>query len=144
VIVPHPEKTTLPPRRYRLRWRFDFRDRPTRRGPWDGGSDRAEDSAWAVPKDGLLRAVVEAEDRETFQTFTAAAVEGQDYATAQWEIHSRIPGLGVHRVMTPRPVVHGLSLLTRDERVTVLVSGEVRRRPLTPDERAMKIHEHRL
>lgn len=148
MTVLSPQIMPVIPRRYRLRWGFQFATRPTRRGPWDCGSDRPEDSAWAVNKEGLLKAFVEAEDIATHEVTMLTEVPGEDYATAQWEMHSRVAAIWREdspvTAVRPRPIIHGLSLLTRDEKITVMVSGAVERRPLTAGERGFDIHEHRL
>ena len=127
---------------YRLRWRFDFADRPSRVGIWNGAG-RHEDGAWAVPKNGLVRAAIEAEDLRTFEQKLMFEVDGADYVSAQWDAYGRMSGMGpAAGSMTLRQHVGGLSFLTRTEKVTVSVNGTISRRPLTESEKLFKFHEH--
>lgn len=140
-----PRRVPILPRNYRLRWRFDYVNRPTRRGIWDGvGPEGGVESAWRQPKDGLIAALIEGECMKTHEVYVLAEVRGQDYAFAQWDSHVRTgPGIGLKRDFKPFRMTHGLALLTRDERVTVFIDGTVARRPLTDEERGFNFYEHR-
>lgn len=134
-------------RLYRLRWAFDFVDRPTRRGVWDGATDLDSDGAWCISKTGLRYARIETE------TLTGAAkgevtsvleIDGEDYTCAKWVVHVRAAALGGPVSMNLSPRVHGLRMQTRDEAITIFVDGTASRRPLTADERKFALTEHRL
>jgi len=129
-------------RLYRLRWRFCFAGKPDRRGIWNGASGRPEDGAWAVPKEGLLGAIIEGEDFHTHEVKKFLEIPGEDYVTAQWEAYARIPGfMGVESV-TRAPNIYGLSFKTREEKITVAIDGRVHRRPLSEEEKKFKLKEH--
>jgi hypothetical protein len=135
---------TTEPRRYRLRWRFDFASRPSRFGIWNNSGARPEDGAWRVPKDGLVRACIEAECALTFKTTVLVDVPGPDYVTALWEAFARSTG-GVQNQdgsVRLRTSIAGLSFLTRTEKITVWMDGRVERRPLTAEEAVFDQHEH--
>lgn len=131
-------------RQFRLRWRFDFADGRCKRGVWNGASPRHEDGAWAVNKTGLLKALVEGEDIATSEMSVLAEADGPDYVSAQWEAYSRVPGSMNPRVgaLKLRPTISGLTLVLRDEAVSVYVDGRVERRQLRAEEKNLKLREH--
>jgi hypothetical protein len=136
----------VPARFFRLRWRFEYSDgKPPRVGVWDGATTKDADGAWAVDKTNLAYAIIEAEDRTTFEVRRALVVEGAAYASSQWEAYARAGNaLAIRHAVTPRVHVAGLSFLTQEEKISVLVNGTVTRRPLTDYEKRMNIHEHKL
>lgn len=133
----------LPSHKFRLRWRFDFASRPSKFGVWDSGTKRPEDSAAYVKKDGLVRACIEGEFKETQEEYLLVECQGQDFALFQWEAYAKTPAFSRWAEFTPRVVVAGLSLLTRDERITVYVNGQWCRRPLNEDEKQFSFNEHK-
>lgn len=140
LVVPAYE--AIPTKLLRLRWRFDFAGKPTKRGVWDAASGRPEDAAWMVDKTGLVLAAIEGEHRDTQEEMTLVECQGQDFALFQWEAYARCPGLGMPAVFTPRTNVAGLSLLTRDEKITVWINGQWERKPLSAEEKEFNFHEH--
>lgn len=139
-LVPH---TPVPMRRFRLRWRFDFIDKKSKCGVWDLASNLFVDSAVAVNKSGLLWASIEAEsiDPHNYKLETLVQVPGQDFASFQGEVFSRVGAFGVGEAQV-RAHVCGISLLTNDECITANVDGSVARRALTAKEKEFKIYEH--
>lgn len=147
IVVPShlvvPSDEALPSDLWRLRWRFEFHgNKPTRRGVFNSGSDLTCDSAWAVDKTQLAWACVEGEHRETQEEHVLVRCAGVDYAFFQWEAYSRAPSLGFSGTINARPIVSGISLYTRDERITVLINGTWSSRALTDDERLFEFKEH--
>lgn len=140
---------TIPHRFFRLRWRFEFGNgKPAKVGVWDGASDLPQDSAWAVNKTGLARAIIEGEDVSTNEVLQFVVVEGSEYASMQWEAYSKSPSLGFAKSkinsVKLRPYVSGLSILTRDNKATCWVNGQVQLAPLSDHDKLWKIHEHTL
>jgi hypothetical protein len=128
---------------YRLRWRFQFLNKPDRVGVWNLISDNPDDAAWRVPKEGLVRAAIEGEDRETFEEKVLLEVFGDDYVSCTGEMFARMPGMGFQGShVTPQAHLYGVSFLTRTEKITVHVDGSTERRPLTEEEKQFKLHEH--
>lgn len=128
---------------YRLRWKFEFLNKPTKIGCWDLASDRPEDAAWRVDKTGLVRAVVEGEDMVTCEQKELLEVFGDEYVSCTGEVFSRVPGGGfIDRTVTPVAHLYGVSFLTRSEKITVLRDGTIERRDLTDEEKQFKLHEH--
>lgn len=145
VVIPDYEP--IPTRLFRLRWRFEFANgKAPRTGIWDGTSNNFGDSAAAVDKNGLLRVLIQAEDRlnNVGQMLTLVDCPGQEYASMQWEAYSRLPGFFAGAGITPRAHVSGLSILTTDEKITAWVSGKITRAPLTEHDKQWSILEHSL
>ena len=138
------QQNSVPTPRYRLRWRFDFAQKPTKFGIWNGAGNPS-DGAWKVNKDGLVRAAVEGEDIFTYETRLLAEVQGSDYATCEWDAYTRIPGFYKStQPINPRVYIAGMSLVSREERLTVFVDGTIGRRPLTDEEKQFKKLEHSI
>jgi hypothetical protein len=110
---------------YRLRWRFDFVDKPSKFGVWNGASNLQSDSAMMVNKTGLLRACIEGEKIGEWVVKVLFEMEGHNYVTAQW-IRLANAGIMVNKdVQTaslPSSLI-GLSLLSSDKKYIVYVDG---------------------
>lgn len=120
--------------RISLRWRFTYATRPDRFGSWDCASRAPEHIAALQPKDGLVRAFIEGRSA-TGEVFPVLHVDGPDYVFCQGEAWTSLrPG--------SKTSVIGLSFLTRDEKLTAYIDGQVKRRYLTARERQFKFCEH--
>lgn len=142
-----PEYEPIPSKFFRLRWRFEFHDRPAKVGVWDNATEKQTDAAWAVNKTGLAFAIIEAEDRQTFATRQLVVVDGHEYASMQWEAYSKSPSFGLagaHGAVTLRSNIVGLSILTRDEKITSWVNGKTVRSALSDHDKLWEITEHSL
>lgn len=110
---------------YRLRWRFDFVDKPSKFGVWNGASNNFSDSAAAVNKTGLLRAVIEGEKIGEWVVKTLFEMEGHNYVTAQWirlANASAMMSKDVQSAKLPSSLI-GLSLLSSDKKYIVYIDG---------------------
>jgi len=137
------EAMAIPNTVFRLRWRFIFADGRQKVGIWNGTSPRKEDSAWAVNKEGLGAAVIEGENIYTQETKELLAIDGSDYAFAQWEAYSKVPGLGpLSGSWRLRCHIYGLTFFTNDKKFTVWINGKIESRPLTDQEKKFKFKEH--
>jgi len=136
----------VPSKAYRLRWRFEFLNgKPSKVGVFDATSDLPQDSAWAVNKEGLAYAIIEGECRHTFATKRLYVCDAVDYVSMQWEAYSKSPSLGLkpeHGSFKLRPVISGLSVLTREEKITCWTDGTVTKEPLSEHDQQWKIKEH--
>jgi hypothetical protein len=122
-------------RKYRVRWRFDFHGKPTKRGIWNdaGGSqdEKFGTSAWATNKDGLARAVVEGEvwdDKGGWsdRIVCLAECDGADFVNFSWQAATPVPYLSTldaMRGLTMSGQIVGLTLETRDHLHQVYVDG---------------------
>lgn len=102
--------------RIRLRWRFDFHNKPSRFGQWSRPASRNEDMAAFQNAEGLLRASIEAQNVETNEIVTAAECDGHDFCNFQW-VSAAFGFTGA----TAKIV--GLAMSTSDEICTVYVDG---------------------
>lgn len=136
-----------PKRYYRLRWRFDFAAKPSKFGTWDLVGAKTY-GAWSIPKEGLVRAVIEGEEIPTAEHPSQNIVQllevfGDEYVSCQGEVVSKIPAGGfIDGTVRPQAQVYGISLLTGTEKISVFRDGSNVRRPLTEDEKRFKIYEH--
>jgi len=110
---------------YRLRWRFDFADKPSKIGVWNGASNLQSDSAMMVNKTGLIRACIEGEKIGEWVVKTLFEMDGHNYVTAQW-IRLANAGIMINKdVQTaslPSSLI-GLSLLSSDKKFIVYIDG---------------------
>lgn len=128
---------------YRLRWRFDFADKPTKYGLWNLSSNNPSDQACYVNKNGLVRASIEGENVITYELKTFFECDGHDYVTCKGEAFVRVSNvLGFNGKHQPRVNISGISFITRDKRVTVHCNGDVESRDLTAEEKKFKLEEH--
>ncbi len=144
ILVPDlatPKYEALPSRVFRLRWRFDFADKPTKRGIWNAASPNPRDQASSIPKAGLVCAAIEAEHYETQELTSVVECQGPDFGMFLWEAYARCPGLLGIAEFKPRTNIAGLTMVTRSERITVYINGTWNRRPLTDEEKQFKFNE---
>ena len=115
-------------RRYRLRWRFDFADKPTKTGIWNNSGGQQKEgfgsSAWCVNKTGLVRAAVEAENQQTWEVSVLAECDGWDFVNFAWIATTPAPFmLGALDALEIQGQVTGLVLETRELNHRVRVDG---------------------
>lgn len=132
----------IPTKVYRLRWRFDFANKPSVIGTWDGAGKTHQ--AWKINKEGLIRAVIEGECRDTHEIETLFECDGHEYAFCQWLAYSRVRGVyGKNKgPISQLSMLSGITFLLRSYRVTVFVNGRIKPEPLTEQEALFKFKEH--
>jgi hypothetical protein len=114
--------------RLRLRWRFEYADKPAKYGGWDYLGDDPGLSAWRQPREGMVMAILEA---KTSDGVILQLVEcpGQDFCNFQWEMEARLnAGSLAHRHV-------GLTLVSRSYRYTVFVNGNTNAEPRKESDR---------
>lgn len=141
-----PTIEAVPVNSFRLRWRFEFsQGKKAAVGGWDCASDLPQDSAWSVNKEHLAYVIIEGESRHTFELRRLLVCEAAEFASMQWEAYSKSPSLGLkasHGKFKLQPIISGLSLLTREEKITCWVNGTISREPLSEHDKTWKIKEH--
>lgn len=105
--------------RYRLRWRFDFLNRPSKFGQWDRDADRLEEKACYQNREGLIRASIEGKNWRTYEVKILAECDGWDFINFAWRAEFR----GNAKTSYTRHT--GLELWTRDIKKLVLFNGNV-------------------
>lgn len=106
--------------KYLLRWRFDFAGKPSKIGMWN--SDHSK--AWAINKDGLVRAAIEGKDIQTREILTLAACDGHDFCNFKWHGFIKHGSIGHGKTAQFRPTLVGLILQTSDLDVMIMMNGE--------------------
>jgi hypothetical protein len=139
--------SNLPKPFYNLRWRFEFKNKAGKIGGWNLKSARPEDSAWAISKEGLLRAYIEGENRHTFDQRILFVCSGQDYVSCQGNMYARVPcainsnqneiGIGVH-------IFWGISFILRNCKVTVDIEGSIITEHFTQSKSNYTFSEHAI
>lgn len=128
--------------RQRLRWRFDFPDRPTRYGIWNnsGGSqaESAGTSAWCINKTGLVRASIEAEDQEQWTVQTVVECDGWDFVNFRWIAATPIPFDPGGGFQVAGQII-GLAMDTRDNSYSVFIDGSTKITARTEEEKNMNL-----
>ena len=128
----------------RLRWRFDFKDKPSKVGQWNGTSQNPCDMAAYINKAGLIRMAVEGEKISQWVTKTIFDVVGSEYVSCQWRTALSAPGIGGPMRYVKSGDVIALVVKTNKYKITVFVDGQMKRELLTEDELKFKIFEHNL
>jgi hypothetical protein len=103
--------------RLRLRWRFEYVDKPTKYGGWDYLGDDPLLAAWRQSRDGLLMAILEAKSMDG-TILKVVECPGADFCNFQWEMEARLNAKSLaHRHV-------GLTLISRTHRYTVFINGK--------------------
>jgi hypothetical protein len=119
----------------RLRWRFDFVNKPSKVGYWSRPGDQHGGHAWSVDKTGLLRAAIEAEDTRTWKELVAAECDGHDFINFEWIGGTTAP-MAPLRPVTLEPQIIGMRLHTREKVFSVMMfSTQVHVRDRTEEEK---------
>lgn len=141
-----PTIEAVPANSFRLRWRFEFSNgKNAAVGVYDSASDLPQDSAWSINKEHLANVIIEGENRITFELRRLLVCEAAAYVSMQWEAYSKSPSLGLkaeHGQFKLRAIIAGLSILTREEKITCWVNGTISRQPLSEHDKTWKIKEH--
>lgn len=109
---------------WRLRWRFEYSNgRPSRYGIWDySDAKHALGSAFAQPKDNLLYAIIEAENRDRNRVIHAIVCDGPDYCNFAWEATAYVYSIATSNTQLDT-VTNGLTLVSRTHRHTFYRNG---------------------
>jgi len=119
---------------YKLRWRFDYKDKNAVFGMWN--SPHIE--AWNKNSDKVVRASIEVQSQKTFITQTIVECDGHDFRNFQWIAIARV-NPNFKGSVSPEPEHVGLKLLTTEDEVAVLVDGQCAKRKLTTDEKGLQL-----
>lgn len=140
------QRVAVPEPRYKLRWRFDFVNKPTKKGVFNANAP-AHEEAWQVNKEGLARACIEGEDIYTHEEKILVEVSGQDYAGFEWVGYSRLRGVLKNSLpgeIKPRLFIGGATLFSREHKITVYVDGTYTVDHLTDQEKLFQKKEHSI
>jgi hypothetical protein len=127
---------------YRLRWRFDYVNRPSKVGMWLFASNKPEEMACFQNTEGLLRAAVECESLLTWKTEIVVECDGHDFVEFRWVNAVSVNPLALQGSVTSPGTLVGLELITKSKRATCLVNGKFSVRDLTPAEMLNKLEQY--
>ena len=102
----------------RLRWRFEYSNKPAKYGGWDYTGNDENLSAWRQPREGLVAAILEAKTPEGI-VLKMVDCPGVDFCNFQWEMEARMSS----GHMAYRHV--GLTLISRTHRYTIYCNGKI-------------------
>ena len=111
---------------FRLRWCFDYVNRPSKFGMWDKDPVNENEKACRQLKDGLLMARIEGKDVLTLQVVTLAECPGSEFVNFKWMAE-----------FSARRNIHthvGMQLVTRYSEISVLREGVIRKEPRTEED----------
>lgn len=120
---------SLVPKVWDLRWRFDFKTRPTRQGLWTNPGP-VGNQAWHQNKEGLAFAIIEGKHTRTKELKSLVVCEGHRFRNFQWIAANR------HARVTE---VVGMSLWMDSKRVEVFIDGRVKVSELSEDEKKINL-----
>lgn len=100
----------------RLRWRYDYLDKPSRCGVWSRPADHVGDMAAFNNKGIVVAALIEAQDVHTDAVRVVAECQGADFVNFEWIAATVGYDAAYSKIM-------GLTLVTRNERCSVYVDG---------------------
>lgn len=129
---------------YRLRWRFDFIDKPSRYGIWNGASANFNDSAVSVNKTGLVRAIIEGEKIGEWVPKVLFEMDGNEYVTSQWirlANASMLMDKNVNSAALPSSLI-GLAMLSSTKKYIIYVDGRGVIQNLHKSRMDIKLLEH--
>jgi len=115
---------------YRVRWRFDYLNRPSTYGIWNVPGPAANQACFQN-KEGMIRASIEGEDVKTREIKALAECDGHDFRNFQWMAVGRMlhmPRAG--ESMKPLTNLVGMKLLTTNDEYRVYGTGAVEKVPL--------------
>ncbi len=109
-----------------LRCRFDFSDGRTWFSMWNESGPNDCDKAAYQNKNGLIRASIEAKNRETRRTAVIAECDGHEFCNFEWMALAVAPSAlgGKSKQILSQNV--GLALVTSEQRVCVFMNGEIK------------------
>lgn len=106
--------------RWLYRWRFDFHHKPTKFGGWQGSSNRTEDMASFVNKDGLAFARIEGKHFLTREVKVFAECQGWDFLNFEYL------ACLISNNRSSLNFVYGLRLRTDKELISCFADGSVK------------------
>lgn len=130
---------------YRLRWVFEFNNKASVVGQWNGASRHPSDMASFVNKTDLKRAIIEGEEQFTWRLNRLLEIPSADYVNMEWvaAVSAPLNLANEYRRKVSGQII-GMSIVTRDKKITVYVDGSVSERILSESEREFKITEHSI
>lgn len=121
------------PVKYRIRPALEFLKGRRWYGMWDNPAevDDPKNLISAQDRAGLLFACIDVKNWVTKEVKTVVRCARADYVQHRWVFCAPSPCLGLRGgVKLQRKIVQGLTIVTRDEKVTIFVDGSIKREPM--------------
>jgi hypothetical protein len=113
----------------RLRWRLDFKDKPSIFGVWNEKTPHKSDKIWSQNKKDLIQVTIEAEDIRTKQINPMVSLGAWDFVTMTVEAYTRVRAMGRQSA-----AFAGLSLISSKWKVSCWVDGKITKKVVDFDE----------
>lgn len=111
--------------KYDLRWRLDYHNKPPKMGMWcKSKHDDPYTLASCQDRGGLITASIEAKERTTRKIKTMIICSASDYVQHRWIAAGPAP-TAKFGVATIEGSINGMTLVTRDFKVHVLIDGTI-------------------
>jgi len=121
------------PRKYRLRWRFDYLGKPSKMGMWSLTSNNPVDQAWNK-NTNVIRAKIEVKDLATREIKVLVSCPGVDFLNFGWLAVARGPVFFRNSVQPVHQLI-GLQMWTREKKIAVFDTGKIQIVNLKPAEK---------
>jgi len=126
------------PRKFRLRWRFDYPSKQSACGMWSLTTKNPVDQAWNK-NSGAVRMKIEGKDLETQQVVLLVDCPADKFRNFSWMAIAR-PGSGFNiGTVTPIHQLVGLEMWTSEKRIKVFDTGEIIVTPLKEEEKKLNL-----
>lgn len=94
---------------------------------WDNPGKLDTDKACFNNKDDVICAKIEGKNYLTRETVVLAEIKGEDFMNFQWLANAYLtPGTS-----TPRTVLTGMKIVSRNEEIEVFKNGHINKKPLS-------------
>lgn len=124
---------TYVPRKYRIRPALEFLKGRRWYGMWDNppATDDVANLISAQDRAGLVYACIDVKNWVTKEVKTVVRCARADYVQHRWVFCAPSPSIGLKGgVRLNNAFVQGLTIVTRDEKVTIFVDGSIKREPM--------------
>ena len=122
------------PIKYFIRPALEFLNQRRWYGMWSNPADTDDKANLISAQDraGLLFACIDVKNVHTREIKTVVRCTRADYVRHSWVVCAPSPSLNLKgAVKLNYKIVQGITLVTRDEKVTIFVDGTIKREPMT-------------
>lgn len=124
------------PRKFLIRWVFDYSDKPTRRGIWSTTTKNPVDQAWNKTT-GASRMRIETKDMYTKEVKTVVDCPAKDFRSFRWMAIARVPSFAGN--VQPIHQLVGLEMWTDEKRIQVFDTGDIKLSELSEENKNLQL-----
>lgn len=125
------------PKKFFLRWRFDYPNKPSVYGMWSQTTNNPIDQAWNKTT-GAIRMKIEAKHVDTKQVSVLVDQPAEDFRNFSWMVNARMTVLGKIKSRPMHQLV-GLEMWTRDSKIQVYDDGTIAKKPLSEADKKLNL-----